>query len=87
MKVRISSRLAKRLKKAYSDQFGVPVYQGTLYCRYRLKQSRGCSGCESEEGCIGFRNVLGNSLLMRYILDRVKNKLMLFLKGRGEIDE
>lgn len=86
MKIRISSRLAKKLKKAYSDQFGVPVYQGTTYCRGRLR-SKGCSGCESEEGCIGFRKVLGNSLFIRYILDRIKNKLMLFLKERGDIDE
>lgn len=87
MKIRISSKLAKELKRAYSKQFGVPVYQGTPYCRGRLKQSKGCSGCESEEGCVGFRKVLGNSLSIRYILERIKNKLMLFLKERGDIDE
>jgi hypothetical protein len=81
MKIRISSKLAKELKKAYSEQFGVPVYQGTPYCRNRLK-SKGCLGCESEEGCIGFRKVLGNSLLIRCFLEEVKNKLMLFLKGK-----
>ena len=86
VKIRISSRLAKELKMAYSEQFGVPVYQGTPYCRSRLN-SKGCSGCESEEGCIGFREVLGNSLFIRYILEQVKNRLMLFLRGRREIDE
>jgi len=86
VKIRISSKLAKELKRAYSEQFGVPVYQGTPYCRSRLK-SKGCLGCESEEGCAGFRKVLGNSLFIRCILEQVKNKLMLFLKGGREIDE
>lgn len=65
MQIKISTKMAKELMSAFSEKFCVPVYQGTPYCRTRLKSGLNCEGCESEPGCTGFRLLLLKSYLMR----------------------
>ena len=71
MQIKISTKMAKELMSAFSKKFCEPVYQGTRYCRTRLKSGLNCTGCESEPGCTGFRLLLLKSYLMR--IERAKN--------------
>ena len=65
MQIKINTKLAKELMVAFSNEFCEPVYQGTPYCRTRLKSGLNCGGCESKPGCTGFRLLLLKSYLMR----------------------
>jgi len=65
MNIKIDAKLVKELMLEFSKKFCLPVYQGTHYCRDRLKSGLNCAGCESELGCVGFRLLLLKSYLMR----------------------